>query len=125
MKVGVVGVGHVGGSAALNMALRNSCREMVLIDANRQLAVSQALDINQTSAAVSGPKVRAGDYLDLVGPGTGSEKATRMLAVSLPHDDHTWFFKMIGPAELVGKQKAAFEVFVKSVKFDGGKGANP
>src|SRR3981081_251309 len=67
MKVGVVGVGHVGGSAALNMALRNSCREMVLIDANRQLAVSQALDINQTSAAVSGPKVRAGDYLDLAG----------------------------------------------------------
>jgi L-lactate dehydrogenase len=67
MKVGVVGVGHVGGSAALNMALRNSCREIVLIDGDRQLAVSQALDINQSSAAISGPKVRAGDYLDLAG----------------------------------------------------------
>ena len=67
MKVGVVGVGHVGGSAALNMALRNSCREIVLIDGDRQLAVSQALDISQTSAAVSGPKIRAGDYLDLAG----------------------------------------------------------
>ena len=67
MKVGVVGVGHVGGSAALNMTLRNSCREIVLIDGDRQLAVSQALDISQTSAAVSGPKIRAGDYLDLAG----------------------------------------------------------
>jgi len=77
-------------------------------------------DVKKMEAAGS-----TGDYLDLVGPGTGGEKATRMLAVSLPHDDRTWFFKMTGPAELVGKQKAAFEAFVKSVKFDGGKGANP
>ena len=67
MKVGVVGVGRVGGTAALNMALRNSCREMVLIDVDRQLAVSQALDISQASTLVSGPKVRAGDYHDLGG----------------------------------------------------------
>jgi tRNA A37 threonylcarbamoyladenosine dehydratase len=45
IKVGVVGVGRVGGDAALNMALRDSCREMVLIDAHYQLAVSQALGI--------------------------------------------------------------------------------
>lgn len=67
MKIGVVGVGRVGGAAALNMALRDSCRETVLIDAHHQLAVSQALDISQTSALVSGTKVRAGDYEDLVG----------------------------------------------------------
>jgi L-lactate dehydrogenase len=66
-KVGVVGVGRVGGDAALNMALRASCREMILIDADRQLAVSQALDLSQTSALVSGPRIRPGDYPDLVG----------------------------------------------------------
>ena len=38
MKVGVIGVGHVGGQAALQMALRDSCRELVLIDAERQLS---------------------------------------------------------------------------------------
>ena len=67
MKVGVVGVGHVGESAPLNMVLRGSCREIVLIDVNRQLAVSQMLDFSQTRALVSGPKVRAGDYYDLIG----------------------------------------------------------
>ncbi len=67
MKVGIVGVGRVGGEAALNMALRDSCRELVLVDADDQLAVSQALDISQTSALVSGPRVRAGDYQDLFG----------------------------------------------------------
>lgn len=65
MKVGVVGVGHVGGEAALQMALRDSCRELVLIDEDRQLAVSQALDIAQTSTLACGPRVRAGDYHDL------------------------------------------------------------
>jgi L-lactate dehydrogenase len=69
MKVGIVGVGHVGAEAALQMALRGSCRELVLIDEHRQLAVSQALDIAQTSALVCGPKVRAGDYEDLAGAG--------------------------------------------------------
>src|SRR5690349_24437017 len=67
MKVGVIGVGHVGGEAALQMALRDSCRELVLIDADSQLADSQALDIAQTSALACGPRVRAGDYQDLAG----------------------------------------------------------
>ena len=52
---------------ALQMALRASCRELVLIDADRQQAVSQALDIAQTSALACGPRVRAGDYQDLAG----------------------------------------------------------
>ena len=52
---------------ALQMALRASCRELVLIDAERQQAVSQALDIAQTSALACGPRVRAGDYQDLAG----------------------------------------------------------
>ena len=77
-------------------------------------------DVKKIEAAGS-----SGDYLDVAGPGAGGQQATRMLAVSLPRDDQTWFFKMTGPVELVGKQKAAFEAFVKSVKFDGGKGANP
>jgi hypothetical protein len=45
--------------------LRDSCRELVLIDEDRHLAVSQALDIAQTSTLACGPRVRAGDYHDL------------------------------------------------------------
>jgi hypothetical protein len=33
---------------SLHMALRGSCRELVLINADRQLAVSQALDLAQS-----------------------------------------------------------------------------
>ena len=69
---------------------------------------------------VAGIKAR---YADV--SGAGGEKRRRILGVVLPHGGDTWFFKMDGPASLVEKQKPVFEAFVKSVRFDGGKGAKP
>jgi len=46
----------------------------------------------------------------------------RILGVVVLRQDAVWFIKMDGPANLVGKQKAAFDNFVGSVKFDGGNG---
>jgi hypothetical protein len=54
--------------------------------------------------------------VDLTGP------KLRTLAVMLIREENTWFFKMRGPGDLVGKQKTAFEGFVKSVKFKAGPG---
>jgi hypothetical protein len=61
-------------------------------------------------------------YADLVGPESAGRQ--RILGVVLERGGQTWFFKMKGPADLVGRQKAAFEAFVGSVRFDGGGGAN-
>jgi hypothetical protein len=55
-------------------------------------------------------------YVDLVGP------RSRILVAMLQREDSTWFFKMKGSADLVGRQKPAFESFVKSVKFTKGAG---
>jgi len=51
---------------------------------------------------------------DLAGdvPGKG---ATRILGAWLRQPDHVWFFKMIGPSDLVESQKAAFLSFLQSV----------
>jgi hypothetical protein len=57
-------------------------------------------------------------YLDLTGPEAAGQPRQRLLAVVLPGNRKTWFFKMMGPAELVEKQKPTFEAFVKSVTFD-------
>jgi hypothetical protein len=46
----------------------------------------------------------------------------RVLGVVAPRGDWTWFIKLDGPADLVGKQKVAFDKFVGSVIFDGGNG---
>jgi hypothetical protein len=60
-------------------------------------------------------------YIELLGP-DGPDRQ-RTLVVVVPHGGQTWFFKMSGAADLVARQQAAFEAFMKSVKFDGGTGA--
>jgi hypothetical protein len=62
-------------------------------------------------------------YVDLTGPGADGTPPQRMLGVMLPRGEGMWFFKIIGPADVVEKQKSTFEAFVKSVRFDGGKGS--
>ena len=65
-----------------------------------------------------------GKYVDVIGPAGPDGQKLRILGVALLRGDTTWFVKMQGQAELLQKQKSYFEEFVKSLKFDGGKGAN-
>jgi hypothetical protein len=43
----------------------------------------------------------------------------RLLAVMVPREDSTWFFKIMGPADEVGKHAQAFDDFVRSIHFTG------
>lgn len=52
-------------------------------------------------------------YVDLAGSGQ-----KRILGVVVPREDKTWFFKFMGPTDLLSKHKPAFEAFVKSVHFE-------
>jgi len=61
-------------------------------------------------------------YLDLTGPEAAGQPRQRLLGVVLPRSQKTWFFKMMGPAQLVEKQKPTFEAFMRSVTFDGHTG---
>jgi hypothetical protein len=54
-----------------------------------------------------------GQLVDLAGP------ANRQLVAWVRHGEKTWYFKMLGAKELVGKQRAAFDSFLQSVKFTG------
>jgi hypothetical protein len=47
-----------------------------------------------------------------------SGKGDRILGALVEKRDGTLFFKMMGPADLLGKQKPAFEAFVKSVRLN-------
>lgn len=52
-------------------------------------------------------------YVDLTGP------TQRSLVVWLEHTGTTWFFKLIGPKDVVDKQRNNFDSFVQSVTFSG------
>jgi len=65
MKVGIVGCGFVGSSAAYAMALKGTPSEMVLIDLNKKLAQGQAEDILHATPFAQPVRVTAGDYPQL------------------------------------------------------------
>jgi hypothetical protein len=60
-------------------------------------------------------------YVELLGPGLAGKGPQRLLAAVALHGDRAWYFKMLGSPELVGKQKASFETFLRSVRFEGGQ----
>ena len=65
MKVGIVGSGFVGSTAAYAMALEGAANHLVLIDLNTKLAQAQAEDILHATPFSTPARVTAGDYPDL------------------------------------------------------------
>lgn len=69
MKIGIVGAGFVGSSAAYAMVMRGVGSEIVLVDRNADLAGAQAQDILHATPFAYALKVRAGSWDDLEGAG--------------------------------------------------------
>ena len=66
MKVGIVGGGGiVGSSAGFALQLGGVVHEIVIVDANAELADGQALDMLHGTAAIADQVIRAGGYADL------------------------------------------------------------
>lgn len=62
MKVGIVGCGNVGSTAAYAIAMQGSASELVLVDLNERLASAQAEDITHAMPFARAVRVRAGGY---------------------------------------------------------------
>ena len=69
MKIGVVGAGQVGATAAYAMMMRGVGSEIVLVDRKADLAVAQAHDILDATPWAYPVRVRAGEAADLDGAG--------------------------------------------------------
>jgi len=67
MKVGIIGCGFVGSSAAYAMTLQGVPNEIVLIDLNEKLAQAQAEDILHATSFSSPVRISAGGYPELTG----------------------------------------------------------
>ena len=63
------------------------------------------------------PPDASADIVDLNGKDPKTGNPTRMLAALVPHDGQTWFFKLVGPSEVVGAQKDNFNAFIRSIRF--------
>jgi L-lactate dehydrogenase len=66
-RVAVVGAGNVGASFAYALLLSGLAAEIVLIDANREKAEGEAMDLNHTVPFAHPTRIWAGDYADCAG----------------------------------------------------------
>jgi L-lactate dehydrogenase len=64
IKIAIIGTGRVGASCAYALQLCGLASEIVLINANRQRAEGEAMDINHGSLFTKPVRVWAGDYRD-------------------------------------------------------------
>jgi L-lactate dehydrogenase len=69
MKIGIVGTGMVGATAAYAMALQGAASDLVLVDQNEAAARAHAADIAHATPFARSVRVCAGDYRDLAGAG--------------------------------------------------------
>lgn len=67
MKIGIVGTGMVGATAAYALVMRGVGREIVLVDIDKKRAQAEADDIFHAVPFAHSLQVRAGEYADLVG----------------------------------------------------------
>ena len=67
MRVGIVGAGFVGATAAYAIALRGSATEVVLVDVRRDKADAEAEDIAHATPFSARVRVTSGGYEDLAG----------------------------------------------------------
>ncbi len=65
MKVGIVGCGFVGSTAAYALVLQGVASEVILVDLNQNLADAHAQDILHATPFAHPARVIAGDYADL------------------------------------------------------------
>ena len=67
MKIGIIGCGFVGSSAAYALVIQVVASEFLLIDIDKNLARAQAEDIQHATPFSHPVHVQAGDYKDLHG----------------------------------------------------------
>ena len=63
-RVAIIGVGHVGATAAYALMLRALFREIVLVDSDAKRAEAEARDITDANALARPARIWAGEYAD-------------------------------------------------------------
>ncbi len=96
-RIAVVGAGHVGATAAYALMLRGLFSEIVLIDANADLARAEAADLADADALARTARIWAGDYGD-----AASAQIAVITAGAATHGDQTRLSVAKASAAIVG-----------------------
>lgn len=65
MQIGIIGTGQVGSATAFSLASQGIAEKLILIDANKERAIAESMDISHATPFSFSSTVIAGDYKDL------------------------------------------------------------
>lgn len=84
----------------------------------RQLALSELPDaeVLKMVTTMEGGAGK-GSLVDMVGTDARTNQKTRVLGVMVPRGGQTWFYKLMGPEQLVEREKNNFINFLKTAKY--------
>ena len=113
--------GSDNSQAAVNVSMSAGDGGGVLGNVNRwrgQLGLNP-LSQAEVDKLVSSVDIEGGKAMlvDMSGTDMKSGAKTRLVGAIVPKGQQTWFYKLMGPAQLVEQQKDAFARFVQSVKY--------
>jgi L-lactate dehydrogenase len=63
-RIAIIGCGHVGSTCAYALMMKGTAREIILIDADGNVAESEAMDLQHAASMNRPVHIRAGDYKD-------------------------------------------------------------
>ena len=113
--------GAANAQAAVNVSMSPGDGGGMLANLNRwrtQLSLQPVAeaDLAKEVQPLELPGAKA-SLADVTGKDAKNGQPARLLAVVLPRSGETWFYKLMGDAQLVQQEKDAFVKFVQSVKY--------
>jgi len=113
--------GAAGAQAAVNVSMAPGDGGGLLANINRwrnQLSLGPLAeaDLAKEAQPLDLPSGKA-SVADMSGQDARNGQKARLLAVVIPRSGETWFYKLMGDAQVVQQEKDAFLKFVQSVKY--------
>lgn len=118
MRRGSFSIKGDGGDADLSITAFPGSTGGLLANVNRWRGQLGLAPLADADVAANTTSIDAGElHLTVVDfTGNASGKPTRILGAIVPHGTDTWFFKLMGPDQLVANEKPAFLEFLKTIK---------
>ena len=113
--------GAANAQAAVNVSMSSGDGGGLLANVNRWrgqlgLAPTTEADLAKEAQSLDLPGGKA-TLADITGQNASTGQATRLLAAVVPQSGKTWFYKLMGDAQVVQAEKEAFLKFVQAVKY--------
>ncbi len=110
-----------GGQAAVNVSMSGGDGGGLANNINRWrgqlgLAPQSETELNQAANSIDTPAGK-GSLVDLSGRDARTGQDARLVGIIVPQGGRTWFYKLMGNAQVVDNQKDAFTKFVQTAKY--------